>query len=454
MLPRNNDSTTSVRGNSQGNDTWRQILENLKVSVEQIQFNNWLINLKYLRVSDRTLFISSPTNFTRNWIIKNFFILIKEEARKVDSSIKKLLITVEKDSIVKTQTEGWYCGLPGFLSLNRKYTFKNFYICNENTMAHKMCHRIHADISTHQHHNIYFFYADVGMGKTHLLQSMALFLRKKFPTKRIEYLSAERFMYNFIHAVKNNSLFELREDSTKIDTYIIDDFHFICGKESTQKEFAFIINSLIERGKTVIISSMLSPYMLELNDQRTKSLLVASNVIHIKKLSKESRMRLLEFFNEKNIIKFDQGTLKLLANKVESSIRELEASIRNLTAYLTHSCKEPTLKNIHGYINNYVKSSRKVINFNDILVSTTKSYKISKSDLFSRKRTQNIVLARIVVAYLAKETTSMTLRSIGVELGNRNHATILYYIKRFIALDSVDQEFCKNVNHIKKSLRF
>ena len=432
---------------------WKQALENLKSYIEPGQFNNWLGNVSCIKLEDNILSLSVPNSFTKDWIVNNFFILIKKELYKIDPKIKKIsFVVADKNGDSMAGDKKW-CTLPVFSKLNPKYTFDRFFICQENVMAYKISKDMHRLICEN-HHNIFYFHAPVGMGKTHLLQSIAASLKERVKSHIVEYLSAEKFMYNFINAVKSNSLFELRAQNTKIDTYIIDDFHFICGKESTQKEFAFIINSLIELGKTVIIASTVSPYLLELNDQRTKSLLISSNVIHIKELGEESRLKLLEFFNKENPIKFDEDTLKLLANKVKSSVRELEAAVKNLTTYLTISGKKPTPDNISKYISYHIKSSSRKINFSDILTVVTKFYRITKHDLLSKKRNQKIVLARIVAASLAKDLTPMTFKNIGLKLGDRNHATILYYTKKFAELKENDKDFYKDVNILKNSLKF
>jgi len=453
MLLPNMSNASKDEKKSYCNYVWGQALENLKAFIEPGQFDDWFVNISCLQLKDGTLFLSVPNNFTRDWIINNFFILIKKELYNIDPKIKKIsLITEDKKNSNKKDEKKW-CALPVFSKLNPKYIFRKFFICHENMMAYTISNNMQEEISENQHHNIFYFHADVGMGKTHLLQSIAASLKSRVENHIVEYLSAEKFMYNFIHAVKNNLLFELREKNTKVDTYIIDDFHFICGKESTQKEFSFIINSLIELGKTVIIASTISPYLLELNDQRTKSLLISSNVIHIKELGDESRLQLLEFFNKDNTISFNKDILKLLANKVESNVRELEAAIKNLTTYLTISCKEPTVDNICKYIEHHIKSSVRKISFSDIITAVTKFYRISKQDMLSKKRSQKIVLARVITATLAKDITPMTLKNIGMKLGDRNHATILYYIRKFSILQSNDAEFIKDINILKNSLK-
>ena len=427
---------------------WDKVLCNLKSFIEPVHFNNWFAQLKYIKINNNILFISAPNHFTRDWIINNFFILIKKEVYKINVKIKKIAIVVQPSLCHYNNNHSF------FLKLSTKYIFKNFYICHENILAHKISTNIYKEISQNQHYNIYFFHANIGMGKTHLLQAIAASLRVKLANYRVEYLSAEKFMCNFVYAIKNNTLFELRKNNTNIDIYIIDDFHFIHGKESTQKEFSFIMNSLIEEGKTVIIASTIPPYLLELNDQRTKSLLIASNVIYIKKLGIESRLQLLECFNRENPIRFHKEILKLLANKIKSNIRELEASIKNLTTYLMISQKKPTTNNIYMYIQDHIRCAEKKVFFNDILNTVVKFYRITKNDIVSKKRDKHIILARMVIVYLSKEMTSITLKNIGIKLGNRNHATVLYYINKYIKIIANNKDVKKEINIIKNSLRF
>ena len=303
------------------------------------------------------------------------------------------------------------------------------------------------------------------MGKTHLLQSIVnevnncdTNVRNKKDSAgsirecKVGYLSAERFMHNFIRAVKNNTLFSLRDKIKEVDIFLIDDLQFICGKESTQKEFALILNSLIELGKKIVIASSVPCHMLELNDERTKSILRSSNTIYIEQCDYALRLRILNNYNKSNDIRFEENILKMIADKVAASVRELEAGLNNLKTYLSISGKQATSDNMCKYIQSYIKSNVKKVTISSIINAVAKYYKISLSDIASKKRTQKLVIGRQIIAYLAKEMTTESLKIIGEKIGDRDHSTILYYLKKLDDCIKENEQLVNDIDSIKSSI--
>jgi chromosomal replication initiator protein len=450
------NTISSISKQEYGESIWSNILLSLKKFVNADQFQTCLDDTKFLELTDNTLIISSKTHSTREWLIKNYFIIIKKELLKIDPIVKKLSILVDQteqyDFIASNSELNRIAKQNIFSRLNSKFNFKNYITGESNYLAYKMSLDIASQNISYNHNNIFYIYSHVGMGKTHLLQSIASEIENNHKEEKVGYLSAEKFMHNFVNAVKNNKLFELRNKINGIETFIIDDLHFICGKESTQKEFALILNSLIESGKTVVIASSFPPHMLELIDTRTKSLLISSNTIHIQPLDYALRLKVLQHYNNNNNMKFDDRILTLIAEKITTNVRELEAALNNLTTYLTLSGKKPLLYNIHNYIQNYMRSSVKKVTVESIINGVAKFYKTSKSDILSKKRTKKLVLSRQIISYLAKELTSDSLKLIGERLGNRNHATILYYLAKFKKLTNIEQNIMNDVNLIKTSI--
>jgi chromosomal replication initiator protein len=440
---------------SYGELVWNKTLLSLKELIKADQFKIWLDSAKFLELTNSTLIISVETNFIREWLINNYFLLIKREIAKIDDKIKKFSVTIEQSDVevLKSESHGKsHIKHHVFSKLNPKFVFDNYVTGEGNDFAYKVGQDIASQNISYNHNNVFYIYSHVGMGKTHLLQSIAADIIKNHPEHKVGYLSAEKFMHNFVNAVKSNTLFELRSKINEIDTFLIDDIQFICGKESTQKEFTLTLNSLIELGKTVMIASSIPPYMLELADERTKSLLISSNTIHINSFDYELRFKILSHYNNNNNMKFDDQILRCIAEKITTNVRELEAALNNLTTYLTISGKETSLENIYIYIQNYMRSSIKKVTIENIIKGVSKFYRISKPDILSKKRTQKLVLARQVVAYLAKELTSDSLKSIGEKLGSRNHATVLYYLNKLTTLMNDNPNLIKDITLIKNSI--
>jgi chromosomal replication initiator protein len=452
------DKSASVYDNKEeyGKYLWDVVMSNVRDIIKAEQFDAWFQKVEFQKLENGTIVIAVKNNFIREWIINNYFLLIKKELSKIDATIKKISITVcNIDNKISelSPTNSTFLSNDGIFSkLNPKFVFENYIVGDGNFLAYKICFDIASKKITYNHNNIYYVHSPVGMGKTHLLQSIANQTRSNNMYNQVGYLSAEKFMHNFVNAVKNNNLFELRSVVNNTDIFLIDDIQFICGKESTQKEFSLILNSLIELGKVVVIASSLPPYSLELTDMRTKSLLISSNTVHINNLDYSLRVKILEFYNNKNDIKLGEDIIKLIAEKITSNVRELEASLNNLTTYLTISGREPSLNNIFLYIKNYMKSSNKDITMEAIINVVSKFYRLSKSDILSKKRTQKLVCARQVIAYISKEVTSLSLKTIGEKLGNRDHSTILYYLGRYNEQKNKNPDLNNDVEVIRNSL--
>ena len=457
------------------------ILDKIKTSQQDTQLNNLLNNAKFIEIKNNVLTFAVKDSFTRETLIRNYFLVIKGKVAEIDDSIKMISITVDSgidnnsslssDSIVNNNLVSSGSDLKKnlendiFSKPNSKFTFNNYVTGESNIVAYKITKDIALQNIDYNHNNVFYIHSHVGMGKTHLLQSIVNEVdncnenleNKKdttasFSKCKVGYLSAEKFMHNFVSAVKNNTLFNLRDKIKEVDIFLIDDLQFICGKESTQREFALILNSLIESGKKIVIASSVPCYMLELNDERTKSILRSSNTIYIEQSDYELRLNILGHYNKSSDIRFGENILKMIADKVTTSIRELESGLHNLKTYLSISGKNATSDNICKYIQNYIKSNVKKVTISSIINAVAKYYKISLSDIASKKRTQKLVIGRQIIAYLAKELTTESLKAIGEKLGDRNHTTVLYYLKKLNNYMNKNTEFINDINLIKNSI--
>lgn len=456
------------------------ILDKIRASQQDTQLNNLLNNAKFIEIKNNVLIFAVKDSFTRETLIRNYFLVIKGKVADIDDSIKMISITVDSginnnslssDSLVNSNLVSSGLDLKRnlendiFSKANHKFTFDNYIIGEPNIVAYKITKDIALQNIDYNHNNVFYIHSHVGMGKTHLLQSIVnevnncdTNVRNKKDSAgsirecKVGYLSAERFMHNFIRAVKNNTLFSLRDKIKEVDIFLIDDLQFICGKESTQKEFALILNALIESGKKIVIASSVPCHMLELNDERTKSILRSSNTIYIEQCDYKLRLKILSNYNKSNDIRFEENILKMIADKVTTSVRELEAGLNNLKTYLSISGKKATSDNMCKYIQDYIKSNVKKVTIPAIINAVAKYYKISLSDIASKKRTQKLVIGRQIIAYLAKEMTTESLKIIGEKIGDRDHSTILYYLKKLDICIKKNEQLASDIDTIKSSI--
>ena len=457
------------------------ILDKIIESHQDTQLNNLLKNAKFIEIKNNVLIFAVKDSFTREALIRNYFLVIKRSVAEIDDSIKMISITVDSgigsnsslssDSLVNSNFVSSGSDLKRslendiFSKANPKFTFDNYVTGESNIVAYKVTKDVALQNIDYNHNNVFYIHSHVGMGKTHLLQSIANEVNNSnekaknkkdtsgsFRKCQVGYLSAEKFMHNFVRAVKNNTLFNLRDKISEIDLFLIDDLQFICGKESTQREFALILNSLIESGKKIVIASSVPCHMLELNDERTKSILRSSNTIYIEPCDYELRLKILSNYNKSNDIRFEENILKMIADKVTTSVRELEAGLNNLKTYLSISGKKATSDNMCKYIQSYIKSNVKKVTISSIINAVAKYYKISLSDIASKKRTQKLVIGRQIIAYLAKEMTTESLKIIGEKIGDRDHSTILYYLKKLDICIKKNEQLVNDIDSIKSSI--
>ncbi len=481
-LPSLSDNKNKHIEEIKSNSIWVNILNKISESEQDSQLNNLLNDAKFIEIKNNILVFAVKDKFTRETLIRNYFLIIKRQIAEIDDNIKMVSITVdisidnnnpldgnllaESNAINSESDQKRNLESDIFSKANPKFTFNNYVTGESNIVAYKITKDIAMQNVDYNHNNVFYIHSHVGMGKTHLLQSIVNEINNcdedaenkedsngNIRKCKVGYLSAERFMHNFVNAVKNNTLFNLRNKISEVDIFLIDDLQFICGKESTQKEFALILNSLIESGKKIIIASSVPCHMLELNDERTKSILRSSNTIYIEKCDYELRFRILSSYNKSNnILQFEENILKMVADKITTSVRELEAGLNNLTTYLSISGKKATSDNICKYIQNYIKSNTKKVTISSIISAVAKYYKISLSDIESKKRTQKLVIGRQIIAYLAKEMTTNSLKIIGEKIGDRDHSTVLYYLKKIEISIKENEQLVNDIDSIRSSI--
>ena len=451
------------------------ILDQINASHKNMQLNSLLNNAKFIEVKNSVLTFAVQDSFVRETLIRNYFMLIKKSATNINNNIKIISIIIDSsimnhklfkanliasESIIKKTSENNI-----FSKTNSKFTFCSYVTGKSNIVPYKISKDIALQNIGYCNNNVFYIHSHIGMGKTHLLQSIVNEVNhyneiaqyknntfNKWVPKKVGYLSAERFMHNFVRSVRNNTLFELRDEIKKVDIFLIDDLHFICGKESTQREFTYILNFLIELNKKIVIASTVPCQMLDFDDERTKSILRSSNTIYIEPSNYTLRLNILRYYNQNSSIKFEENILSILAEKITKNNRELEGALNNLKIYLNISGSKVIKNNICNYIQNYIKTSVKTITVSSIINAVAKYYKIPLSDILSKKRTHKLVIARQIIAYLAKEITVESFNIIGKNIGGRNHSTILYYLKKLSISIKKNKQIVNEVEKIKNSI--
>ncbi len=328
----------------------------------------------------------------------------------------------------------------------------NFIVGESNELAYTAAKKICAQSA---HYNPLFIYSSVGMGKTHLLNAIGLEVGN---SKKVMFISAERFMYHFVKSIKNNEMVKFKDFFRDANIFIIDDIQFVNGKEAMQEEFFHTFNALIERGSQIIISSDRPPSDLDRIQERIRSRMSGGLVIDIQPPDLDLRIRILKSKFEEIKINFKENydlsdeVIKFLASEVKSNIREMVGALNRVLAFTKINTKSPNIYECKKILKNFINSNTKSINVEHIQNLVASYFNLNIQELLSPRRSRSLARPRQIAMYLAKQHTTNSLPDIGRKFSNRDHTTVIHAVKKIDELIKKDNEIRQNVIEIKKKL--
>ena len=340
-------------------------------------------------------------------------------------------------------------------NLNPKYTFDTFVIGSNNRFAHAAS--VAVAESPGKEYNPLFLYGGVGLGKTHLMHSVAHYILQKDPTKKVLYVTSEVFTNELIDSIRNGnntSMTKFREKYRNIDVLLIDDVQFIIGKESTQEEFFHTFNALHSANKQIIISSDRPPKDMETLEARLQSRFEWGLIADISSPDYETRMAILRKKEELDGYNIDDEVIRYIATNIKSNIRELEGALNKLVALSNLEKREINISMAEEVLKDIISpNSKREVTPQVILDVVAEHYGVSSSDIIGSKRNSEIVVPRQIVMYLCREITDTSYKAIGILLGNRDHSTIISGDSKVRdKLASGDSSLKSNIDTIKKKL--
>jgi len=300
--------------------------------------------------------------------------------------------------------------------------------------------------------NPLFLYGGVGLGKTHLMYAIAWQIKQNKPNRRVVYISAEKFMNNFISAIRNNDVLGFKERFRNVDVLMIDDVQFISGKDSTQEEFFHTFNALIEQKKQLVISADRSPAELDGIKDRIKSRLGCGLVADIHQTTYELRHGILKAKAERMGVDVPDEVYSFLASKITSNVRELEGAFNKVMAHANLMGNPVTLEYTRNILKDLLRASERVVSIEDIQKAVSDHFNVRLSEMFSAKRARAIARPRQIAMYLCKEMTTKSLPDIGRKFGGRDHTTVIHAVKTIKKLETSDPEVTEDINIIKRIL--
>lgn len=431
---------------NEGMFVYNALLEKIKEEYGNTVFTNWFAHMAFKSLSDQTLTIIAPSKFVREWVILNYFTKIYKILELFNGLVKRIDIIVEtspssielpilsNSQVNKIEAVTEIDKNDFSFSFDTRFSFENFAVGFSNKMAFSAAQNMagfnHNWHSSAINCNTLFVHGAVGMGKTHLLYAIANSISKAYPEKSICYLSAEKFMHRYMMAVRKNELINFKENLRSLDILLFDDLQFICDKSSTQKEFANTINALIESNKKIVIACDRSPYNLDL-DPRTKSRVASGVIAEIQAADFDLRLNILKQKSDLMQITIEDEILSYLATSISSNIRELEGSLNKLVTYCSLNEMPITLETCKNTLKDCIKAHEQDVSVAKIIQAVADLNGVTKVEILSKSRLAKLVYLRQMVAYLAKEITKSSLQEIGKQLGGKDHATIIYYIRQF-----------------------
>ena len=457
--------------------SWDRTLSVLRAELGEATFRSWFKHIEFGELTEKKLVLYVPTKFMKDWIhthysdriltiLKNdnipvssiFFELQKFKTIKepLNNNLEKTT-TSSKPSIhtkYSSDESGDHNSMLG-APLDPNLSFDNFVVGGSNELAYAAAKRI-TEVERVSF-NPLFLYGGVGLGKTHLMHAMALEIKKNWPERKVLYLSAEKFMYQFIKALRFKDTMSFKQQFRSVDVLMVDDIQVIAGKDSTQEEFFHTFNTLIDHNHQVVISADRSPVDLDGIEERIRSRLGWGLVTDIHASDYELRLGVLQTKAKKHVednpeIIIKDNILEFLAQRIDSNIRVLEGALNRVIAYSSFVNKPLTIEMAQEVLKDLIRASQRRITIDDIQRKVADYYNIRLSDLLSARRSRTIARPRQVAMYLSKILTTRSLPEIGRKFGGRDHTTVIHAVKRIESLQDSDNAIQEEVEVLSRAL--
>ena len=432
---------------------WNEVLKNFKTTFGNDVYESWLKNINLKKEFNHYVVLTAPTRFVRDWIVSRYADKMLDIIQTFKKSIQRIEFFIEEskeksdkiDFRRDSQISPIENSLLNYNRFNLNNSFDHFMVGESNELAYTAARKVCTQSS---HYNPLFIYSAVGMGKTHLLNAIGLDIEN---SRKVMFISAERFMYHFIRSIKSNDMVKFKDFFRKANVFIIDDIQFVAGKEAMQEEFFHTFNALIERGSQIVVASDRSPSNLDRVQGRIKSRLSGGLVIDIQPPDLNLRIKILRSkfedikknFNEN--YNLNDEVFKFLATEITSSIREMVGALNRVLAFSKINTKSPNIYECKRILKDFINDNKKSINVESIQNIVAVYFNLNIQEMLSPRRSRSLARPRQIAMYLAKKYTTNSLPEIGRKFSNRDHTTVIHAVKKI-------DELIKNDNEIKHSI--
>ena len=464
----NNFTNKNLKQVSPDRLDWELVKSEMKSKLGSDIYESWLKKIEFIEEINNYVLLSVPTRFIRDWITSRYLDQILQIIKNYKKEIHRIEFKIiekksspedftEIDTNLNKTDENVSFIKDSYLQYNRidpNKRFDNFIIGTSNKLAYEASLKVSENIA---HYNPLYIYGGVGMGKTHLLNAIGLELKKN---NKVMFISAERFMYQFVKSIKSNDMVKFKEYFRNTDILLIDDIQFMNGKEAMQEEFFHTFNALLDKGSQIIVSADRAPNKLSRIQERIKSRFSGGLVVDIQKPDYQLRKEIVakkadeltSLYSDQK--KISQDIQDFISNEITGSIRELVGAINRLVSFSRIYNKIPNISETKVVLKDLLNISENKVTIDLIQTLVCKFFKISKNEMLSARRSRYLVRPRQVAIYLTKILTSKSLPEIGREFSNRDHTTIIHSVKTIEKLKENDPEMVENINKLKNQILY
>lgn len=467
----------SARSAASLQESWARIRGRLRDEVGEVEYRTWLRQMTLVGIEDDEVVVNLPTRFLRDWVRSHYGDRLRALWQQEVAAVRSVDVRVgpQPRGAAPAELDGAAnapaarAGLAEALApsptrvaapdprgewsapLDPRFTFDTFVVGKPNEFAYACAGRV-AEKPASPGFNPLFLYGGVGLGKTHLMHAVAWAISGGEPARNVAYMSAEKFMYRFISALRSQSTMEFKESLRSVDVLMVDDLQFLIGKDNTQEEFFHTFNALIDAGKQIIISADKSPSDLNGLEDRLRTRLGCGMVADIHATTYELRLSILQAKATAAAVPVPKNVHEFLAHKITSNVRELEGALNRLIAHANLFGRAITLESAQDVLHDLLRAHDRRVTIEEIQRKVAEHYNIRLTDMSSARRARNVARPRQVAMYLAKQLTSRSLPEIGRRFGNRDHTTVMHAVSRISELMQADSAFAEDVELLRRML--
>ncbi len=448
---------------------WTKVQKNMREKFGNDIYDSWLKKIDFIDEFNNYILISVSTRFIRDWITSRYldqilqiikthkkeidrieFTIVDQKKNKVLNENKINKINIENNENISFIKDSFF----QYNRIDSNKKFENFVIGSSNKLAFEASKKVSEELS---YYNPLYLYGGVGMGKTHLLNAIGLEIKSK---QKVMFISAERFMYQFVKSIKSNEMVKFKDYFRNIDVLLIDDIQFMNGKEAMQEEFFHTFNALIDKGSQVIVSSDRAPSKLSRIQERIKSRFAGGLVVDIQNPDYDLRYKIIKAkieelkFNQSITLELSEEIQKFISSEISTSIRELIGALNRIISFSRIYNKLPTLPETKVILKDLLNLSENKVTIDLIQTKVCQFFKISKNEMLSARRSRYLVRPRQTAIYLTKLLTSKSLPEIGRSFSNRDHTTVIHSVKTIERLRQEDKDLNSNIDKLKNKIMY